>query len=149
MVSLVRWLPFSGRGYPFWGNASLLFLPCSSLLLGVSPPSTVFHFHIKMDRKKELGKLLKIKKEKQILSNGLTLAHLTIMETGSCSRFRTFTIPMDGVQSNQLHPRFFRQLNPKDLLQEIPLLKSNLCAVTSRNKRRLGYQIKHVIEKKT
>ena len=69
------------------------------------------------------------------MSNELTSARLTIVVTGSCSRFRTLTIPMDGVQSNQLHPRFVRQLNPKDMLQEIPLLKSNLWAITISNKK--------------
>ena len=76
------------------------------------------------------------------MSNGLTFAHLTIVATGSCGRFRTFIILVDGVQSNRLHPRFVRQLDPKDLLQETPLLKSNLCAIPSCNERRLGYQMK-------
>ena len=80
------------------------------------------------------------------MSNELMFSHLTIVVTGSCGRFRTLIIPMDGVQSNKLYPHFVQQLEPKDLLQEPPLLKCNLCVILSCNKRRLGYQMEQVIE---
>lgn len=82
------------------------------------------------------------------MSNGLTFAHLTIVATGSCGRFRTLTIPMDSVQSNQLQPHFVQQLDPKNLLQEAPLFKSNFYAIPSCNKRQLECQMKQVIENK-
>ena len=60
------------------------------------------------------------------MGNELTFVYLAIVAMGSCSRFKTLIIPMEGVQGNQLNPRSIRQLgDPEDLLQKAPLLESN------------------------
>ena len=63
------------------------------------------------------------------MNNGLTPARLTIVATGSCDRLKTITIPVDCVQGNKLCPHPLYQLDPKDLFQKTPLLKSHLCMV--------------------
>ena len=84
------------------------------------------------------------------MGNKLTFAHLTIVATSSCGRFKTITIPVEGVQGNQLNPCSFRQLGgPKDLLQKALLLESNFWAIPSCNERQLEYQTKQVIENET
>ena len=84
------------------------------------------------------------------MGNKLTFAHLAIIAMDSCSGFRTITIPMEGVQGNQLSPHSFQQLGgPKDLLQKATLLESNSCAISSYNERWLEYQTIQVIENET
>lgn len=92
--------------------------------MDVGLPLTIFHFYIKRDGKKKLDKILEI--EGKSVSNGLTFACLFFVATGGSSRLGTFTVSMNGVQSNKLLPRPLHQLDPKDLLQKAPLLKSNL-----------------------
>ena len=67
------------------------------------------------------------------MGNGLIFAHLAVITMGS---FRTVTVPMEGVQGNQLNPRSLQQLGShEDLLQKAPLLKCDLCTIPSCNKR--------------
>ena len=76
--------------------------------------------------------------------------HLVVVATGSCSRFRTVTILVEGVQGNQFNPRSFRQLSgPEDLHQKAPLLESKFRVILSCNERRLECQKKKVIENET
>lgn len=70
---------------------------------------------------------------------------LFIVMMGISCGLGTFTIRMDGVQSNKLFPCSLLQLNPKNLLQKAPLLKSILNTVLSCNKRmvRPTYEIRN------
>ena len=75
------------------------------------------------------------------MGNGLTFAHLSVIATGNFSGFRTITIPMEGIQGNQLNLHSLQQLGSReDLLHEATLLKSDFCTISSCNKRWLEYQ---------
>ena len=55
-----NFLLVNGLTEPVRGHAFLLLLlhPHSNLLMDVGPPFTIFHFYIKKDGKKNLGKIL-------------------------------------------------------------------------------------------
>ena len=48
------------------------------------------------------------------MGNELIFAHLAVVTMDSFSGFRTVTVPIEGVQGNQLNPRSLQQLGSRE-----------------------------------